>query len=130
LDGAIQIYRHLRLGARWQARVEQLRTVAVSISAPHQRGLAQIIPDSTATIVQPAGTAVSTGIHSFATTNDVALLATLIHDAIAHLMNAIDKASKLRAPIDRIAEATERLSKITAPVDRLARALEQAVCDK
>ncbi|MBV8361892.1 MAG: hypothetical protein JO189_28755 [Deltaproteobacteria bacterium] len=60
------------------------------------------------------------------TTHDVALLATLIHDAIAHLMNAIDKAAKLRAPVERIAAATEKISKISMPVERLARALEQA----
>ena len=65
-------------------------------------------------------------IHSIATTQDVALLATLIHDAIAHLMNAIDKAAKLRAPIERIAEATEKISRISTPVERLMRALEQA----
>jgi tetratricopeptide (TPR) repeat protein len=126
LDGAIQIYRHLGLGPRWQARVERLRRPVLSISAPPQRGLVQVMPDSTEAIIQPAGVASSTGIYALATTNDVALLATLIHDAIAHLMNAIDRASKLRAPIDRIAEATEKLSKITAPVDRLAHALEQS----
>ena len=54
------------------------------------------------------------------------MLATLVHDAIAHLMNAIDKAAKLRVPIDRIAAATEKISRISTPVERLARLLEQA----
>jgi hypothetical protein len=46
-------------------------------------------------------------IYSLVTTTDLALLATLIHDAIGHLMNAIDKAAKIQAPIDRIADALE-----------------------
>jgi len=46
-------------------------------------------------------------IYSLVTTTDLALLATLMHDAISHLMNAIDKAAKVREPIDRIAEAME-----------------------
>jgi hypothetical protein len=41
------------------------------------------------------------------TTTDLALLATLIHDAIGHLMNAIDKAAKVQEPIERIADAIE-----------------------
>jgi hypothetical protein len=41
-------------------------------------------------------------------------------------MNAIDKAAKMRAPIERIAAATEKISRISTPVERLARALEQA----
>jgi hypothetical protein len=46
-------------------------------------------------------------IYSLVTTTDLALLATLIHDAIGHLMNAIDKAARVQAPIDRIADAME-----------------------
>lgn len=46
-------------------------------------------------------------IYSLVTTTDLALLATLMHDAISHLMNAIDKAAKVREPIDRIAAAME-----------------------
>lgn len=46
-------------------------------------------------------------IYSLVTTTDLALLATLMHDAISHLMNAIDKAAKVREPIDRIAVAME-----------------------
>ncbi len=46
-------------------------------------------------------------IYSLVTTTDLALLATLIHDAIGHLMNAIDKAAKVQEPIDRIANAME-----------------------
>jgi hypothetical protein len=41
-------------------------------------------------------------------------------------MNAIDKAAKIRVPIERIAAATEEISRISRPVERLARALEQA----
>jgi hypothetical protein len=68
----------------------------------------------------------SSDIHSIVTTHDIALLATLIHDAIAHLMNAIDKAAKMRVPIERIAAATEEIIRISRPVERLARVLEQA----
>jgi hypothetical protein len=46
-------------------------------------------------------------VYSLVTTTDFALLATLMHDAISHLMNAIDKAAKVREPIDRIADAME-----------------------
>ncbi len=46
-------------------------------------------------------------IYSLVTTTDLALLTTLMHDAISHLMNAIDKAAKVREPIDRIAAAME-----------------------
>lgn len=46
-------------------------------------------------------------IYSLVTSTDLALLATLIHDAIGHLMNAIDKAAKVQEPIDRIADAME-----------------------
>jgi hypothetical protein len=46
-------------------------------------------------------------IYSLVTTTDLALLATLMHDAISHLMNAIDKAARVREPIDRIANAME-----------------------
>lgn len=46
-------------------------------------------------------------IYSLVTTTDLALLATLVHDAIGHLMNAIDKAAKVQEPIERIADAME-----------------------
>ena len=46
-------------------------------------------------------------IYSLVTSTDLALLATLIHDAIGHLMNAIDKAAKVQEPIDQIADAME-----------------------
>jgi hypothetical protein len=55
-------------------------------------------------------------IYSFATTTDLALLATLIHDAISHLMNAIDKAAKVREPIDRIAAAMEETAAVVKHV--------------
>jgi hypothetical protein len=47
-------------------------------------------------------------IYAMATTTDLALLATLIHDAIAHLMNAIHRAADARQPLDRIADAMEQ----------------------
>jgi hypothetical protein len=47
-------------------------------------------------------------IYSLVTTTDVALLATLIHDAIGHLMNAIHRAAQARQPLDRIADAMEQ----------------------
>jgi hypothetical protein len=40
-------------------------------------------------------------------------------------MNAIDKAAKLRVPIERIAAASEKISTISTPVVRLARTLEE-----
>jgi tetratricopeptide (TPR) repeat protein len=122
LSAATQIYRHLELGARWEARIQALAGPLIS-SVTHFDGLSA--PRATAdTLVRATPT--PTGIHALATTQDVALLGTLIHDAIAHLMNAIDKASKIRVPIERIAAATERLSRISTPVERLAGALEQA----
>ena len=122
LNAAIQIYRHLELGARWEARAQKLSGSAVS-SPTHSDSF--FAPQGTADTLVPAVPA-PTGIYSLATTQDVALLGTLIHDAIAHLMNAIDKAAKMRVPIERIAAATERISRISTPVERLARALEQA----
>jgi tetratricopeptide (TPR) repeat protein len=114
---AAEIYQRLRLGARWQARIEGLRP-----NGAHEAS--SIISAPAANLVRPAAPA--DGIYSLVSTNDVALLATLIHDAISHLMNAIDKAAKIRAPIERIASATEQISRLGAPVDRIARALEQA----
>jgi hypothetical protein len=49
-------------------------------------------------------------IYSYATIQDVALLGTFIHDAIAHLMGAIDKTSRLREPVDRLVDSVERMS--------------------
>jgi hypothetical protein len=125
LSAAAQIYRHLDLGTRWHNRIEELRRPANGPSALGFDG-SLVAPCAADTPVQAAEPAPSSGIHSLVTTHDVALLATLVHDAIAHLMNAIDKAAKLRAPIERIAAATEKISRISAPVERLARVLEQA----
>jgi hypothetical protein len=121
LQGAAQIYRHLRLGGRWDDRIASLTSSARLLSAPPPN-TGSIAPDM---IIQ-AGAAPPNGIHALVTTHDVALLATLIHDAIAHLMNAIDKAAKLRVPIERIAAATEEISRISTPVERLARVLAQS----
>jgi hypothetical protein len=125
LGSAAQLYHHLGLGAPWGNRIEQLRNAAGSQSALRLAGCAAA-PGAAATLAPAADATASGGIHSLVTTHDVALLATLIHDAIAHLMNAIDKAAKLRTPIERIATATEKISRISAPVERLARTLEQA----
>jgi hypothetical protein len=125
LDAAAQIYRHLDVGARWHDRIEWLGRSAKGPSARHFDGSC-VAPSVAEILVHAAVPAPPSGIHSLVTTHDVALLATLIHDAIAHLMNAIDKAAKLRTPIERIAAATEKISRISTPVERLARALEQA----
>jgi hypothetical protein len=124
LGSAAQLYHHLGLGAPWGNRIEQLRNSAGSKSALRLAGCA-VAPGAAATLAPAADATTSSGIHSLVTTHDVALLATLIHDAIAHLMNAIDKAAKLRAPIERIAAAAEKISRISAPVERIARTLEQ-----
>jgi tetratricopeptide (TPR) repeat protein len=123
LNGAVEIYRHLGVGPRWQARIEQLYPPAKQMA--HDGVVPHTIACSAVEDTNSNYSVASTDIYKLATTNDVALLATLIHDAIAHLMNAIDKASKLRKPIERIAEATEKISRISAPVDRLIRTLEQ-----
>jgi tetratricopeptide (TPR) repeat protein len=125
LNAASQIYQHLDLGTRWNHRIDELRGTANTPSAPCFNG-SSVAPGTTDISIQAAESAPSSGIHSLVTTHDVALLATLIHDAIAHLMNAIDKAAKLRVPIERIAVATEKISRISTPVERLARVLEQA----
>jgi tetratricopeptide (TPR) repeat protein len=122
LSAAAQIYRHLDLGARWNARINGLREQAHP-RVPRFDGSPVASVMTNALIEAPP---TSSTIHSLVTTHDIALLATLIHDAIAHLMNAIDKAAKLRVPIERIADATEKLSTISRPVERLARTLEQA----
>jgi tetratricopeptide (TPR) repeat protein len=120
LQGAAQIYKHLQLGARWEERIAGLSSSArLPSAAPPDNRI--IGPE----VVIQAGAASANGIHALVTTHDVALLATLIHDAIAHLMNAIDKAAKLRVPIERIAAATEEISRISTPFERLARALAQ-----
>jgi AAA ATPase domain len=120
LQGAAQIYRHLQLGPCWNDRIAGLSSSARLPSAPPLDG-GSIPPQM---LIQTGATP-SNGIHALVTTHDVALLATLIHDAIAHLMNAIDKAAKLRVPIERIAAATEEISRISTPVERLVRALAQ-----
>jgi AAA ATPase domain len=125
LGAAAQIYRHLELGIRWDSRIQELLGRARILSVPNfDAPAAGTVRANTA--VPTAATVPSGDIHSIVTTHDMALLATLIHDAIAHLMNAIDKAAKMRAPIERIAAATEKISRISTPVERLARALEQA----
>jgi AAA ATPase domain len=120
LSAAIQIYRRLDLGARWEARVQNL--CGPTKISPAAEFHAPLGPVQALVRAAPG----PNGIYSVAASQDVALLATLIHDAIAHMMNAIDKAAKVRVPIERIAAATEQISKISTPVDRLARALEQA----
>jgi len=122
LNAAAQIYRHLGLGACWEARIEAV--AGAKDFAQYQQAPPQLTSVDSAGRPNAAGP--SSGIYSLATTTDVALLATLIHDAIAHLMNAIDKAAKVRGPIERIAESTERLNRISAPIERLARVVEQA----
>ena len=120
LQGATQIYRHLQLGTRWDDRIASLSSSARLPSAsPLDSG--SVTPE----MFIRTGAAPANSIHALVTTHDVALLATLIHDAIAHLMNAIDKAAKLRVPIERIAAATEEISRISTPFERLARALAQ-----
>ena len=125
LSAAAQIYRHLDLGTRWDKRIKELLGPVGSRSASSFDG-SPIAPGMTDTFIQAATPSPSSPLHSLVTTHDVALLATLIHDAIAHLMNAIDKAAKLRIPIERIAAATEKIGRISTPVERLARTLEQA----
>jgi len=125
LNAAAQIYRQLELGTPWDSRIKDLRG-AFNTPSAHHFDTSPVASDSSDTLVHNAAPAPSTGIDSLVTTHDVALLATLIHDAISHLMNAIDKAAKLRVPIERIAAAAERISKIGTPVERLARTLEQA----
>jgi len=124
LDAAAHIYRQLNLGPSWDARIEGLRGSGEIISAPSFDTPATP-PGTAGMVVQAAASIPSTGIHALVTTQDVALLATLIHDAIAHLMNAIDKASKLRAPIERIAAATEEIGRIRTPIEQLASVLGQ-----
>jgi hypothetical protein len=123
LDAAAEIYRHLGLAPRWQGRIEQL--CAPANEAP-LRGdvVASTASDSATAVIHSDRSGAANSIYKLATTNDVALLATLIHDAISHLMNAIDKTSKLRNPIERIAEATEKISRMSVPMDRLIRTLE------
>jgi tetratricopeptide (TPR) repeat protein len=118
-----QIYRHLELGARWHNRIAELAGQATTLSATTFSSAPPDVDRANLPVQTPAR---SDDIYSLVGTHDVALLATLIHDAIAHLMNAIDKASKMRVPIERIAAATEEISRIGRPVERLARALEQA----
>jgi hypothetical protein len=68
-------------------------------------------------------------IYSLVTTTDLALLATLIHDAIGHLMNAIDKAARVQEPIERIADAMEDTAatlKIAVQWDDMAMAVSGA----
>jgi hypothetical protein len=125
LAAAAQVYRHLDLGPRWHKRIEELGGAAASSSVP-DFSTSPVIPPGEDTLIQVPVPPTSSDIHSIVTTHDIALLATLIHDAIAHLMNAIDKAAKMRVPIERIAAATEEISRISRPVERLAHALEQA----
>jgi len=120
LTAAAQIYQQLDLGASWHHRIKELG--GNSTPAHCAPSLAPTIRETRA----ESELMLSGGIHSLVTTHDVALLATLIHDAIAHLMNAIDKAAKVRGPIERIAAATEKISRISTPIERLAHALEQA----
>ncbi len=67
-------------------------------------------------------------IYSLVTTTDLALLATLMHDAIGHLMNAIDKAAKVREPIDRIANAMEETATAVKGAIIACQAERAAVC--
>jgi len=76
-------------------------------SGDRKRRRAEPADRRTTTRGRPSTTSPRSEIYSLVTTTDLALLATLIHDAIGHLMNAIDKAAKVQAPIDRIADALE-----------------------
>jgi tetratricopeptide (TPR) repeat protein len=128
LNAAVEMYRSLKLGNRWEERVRSLFEPFESGSLGHfGESPSPALRNTSEKQLQTSGA--STAVSQMASAHDLALLATLIHDAIAHLMNAIDKASKMRVPIERIAEATERISTIDTSVERLARALEQvALC--
>lgn len=52
-----------------------------------------------------------------------ALLIALVHDAIAHLMNAMDKVGTLRESVERLGQAVEGLESLHEPVTRIARSL-------
>jgi hypothetical protein len=76
-------------------------------SADRKRRQGEPADWTTATYRASSTTSERSEIYSLVTTTDLALLATLIHDAIGHLMNAIDKAAKVQEPIERIADAIE-----------------------
>jgi hypothetical protein len=120
---AAQIYADIGVGGYWEQRVQAVRRSAslrplTTIEAGDSEQLRARRKTSTLTGMYSLAAEYSKTldhrpqdqIYSYATIQDVALLGTFIHDAIAHLMSAIDKTSRLREPIDRLVNSVERIA--------------------
>jgi tetratricopeptide (TPR) repeat protein len=118
LEAAARIYRELAFGERWIERLDGHTNTPPQPLSFSQQHSAQALQQRSRVDTEPVLVS-EPDIYSLATTTDIALLATLTHDAIAHLMNAIDKAAKVREPIDRIANAVEKAAAaLTKPAKR------------
>ena len=106
LHAAAHIYRDRGFGESWIERLGVPATEDAHTAPANPRELSQPVFHQIGAD-RPRPQAAQSEIYSLVTTTDLALLATLTHDAIGHLMNAIDKAAKLSLPIDRIANAVE-----------------------
>jgi len=123
LNQAELTYSEIGAGGYWVQRAQALKTSLASRPlAPIEAGNSEQLKAGRATskfaglyslaaeYSKATGQRPQDEIYSYATIQDVALLGTFIHDAIAHLMGAIDKTSRLREPVDRLVDSVERMS--------------------
>lgn len=123
LNQAEQIYTKLGAGGYWLEEAETVKRSLIlqplsriesgdseTLSAKRATTKLTALYSLAADYSKTTGQRPQDEIYSYATIQDVALLGTFIHDAIAHLMSAISKASKLREPIDRLVVAVEGMS--------------------
>lgn len=109
LEEAAQIYRDFGFGTGWVERLDAGTREPAYAQSEHHRHSQQILEHRTDVLTDNQAEE-KPDVYSLVTTTDFALLATLTHEAIAHLMNAVHGAAKLREPIDRIANAAEKMA--------------------
>jgi tetratricopeptide (TPR) repeat protein len=128
LAEAFQIYYRMNFGARWLERCAG--GGGVKSTADSSR---QAMSSSQSSFETPEFNATfgaqqrHSDIYSFATTEDLALLGTLMHNAISHTMSAMDRLAKVQKPLDEIARTISTTRDICGPIERIAKAFESIV---
>ena len=108
---AIDLYVGHSFGQTWIDRVALIRNVALSASQAEVAGSQGTLDSDSAEGRRPrpirAANPNSDDIYDLVSTKNIALIATLTHDAIAHIVSCVDKLAKLQPPLTRIADAVE-----------------------
>jgi tetratricopeptide (TPR) repeat protein len=110
---ALDLYARHNFGQTWVDRVALFKKIGLAASAnggSTTPGREQADSDCRE---EQRGPQISTmkresdNIYDLVSTTDLALIATLTHDGIAHIISCVDKIAKLQVPMNRIAEALE-----------------------